>query len=243
MEIKQLKLDFLSVLLSLFFHFLFFVLFHVSSSLSVKSYEVIDLDVFSVDTNVKSKLLSTVSNMGKDYPHSDSIRTEFPHGSKTKRSVSRGGASAKYSGKIKASNVNFSKSTSVGSSKQDSRDVGDVFANFSITNSEENGSVKIHSNVKSRYDKVAPYVLKIKKRIKENWKNPYTGLSSRKVVIVKFEILKDGSMRSFSIEKLSNDTLFNRTAVNAIYSSQPFPSIPEGIKVKKVKLRIKFEAE
>ncbi len=243
MEIKLLKLDFFSVSLSLLLHILFFISFHISSAFNVKSYEVVDLDTFSMDMNVKSKVLSKVSNMGKDFPHSDSFRTELPSGEMVRESASKGGASVKKGVGERSSNISASKRVSVGSKRESFKGIGDVHASFSITNSEKSGNFKFESSVKSSYDRIVPYILEIKKRIRDNWKNPYLKVDSKKVVVLQFELFKDGSMSSFSIEKLSNDMLFNRSAVNAVYLSQPFPKMPDDVELNKIKLRIKFEVE
>ncbi len=242
MNLRQIKYDLLSASLSFSIHLLILFLIGFSSKFSVRSYDVVELDAFSIETSVRSSVVSTVSNLGNDRPSSERGKTEVPSGRSVKfsRSAPAGSSPAKR-GELPSSTVPRSGRASQLSRGVSSRLKGDVLADLSITEG-RSGNGKVHLNVKSQYDRLASYIIGVRRRIASKWHNPYRGSSvKRKLVILKFDLMKDGSIRNFTVERLSDDTLFNRSAIGAVYSSQPFPEIP--FDVDRVRLRVKFEVE
>jgi protein TonB len=93
------------------------------------------------------------------------------------------------------------------------------------------------------YNKLVPYLIQVRDKIMKNWKPPYYKnfqVKKRKVV-VSLKINRDGSIDEINIIKFSSDIAFNRSAVAAIYSSEPFNKFPKGVKLNQVSIKVNFE--
>lgn len=79
---------------------------------------------------------------------------------------------------------------------------------------------------------VAPYVIKMKKRIEEHWAPPvvftYYGLTSGETV-VQFKIMPDGSVEDVNVIKEKGDESLKKSSLQAIMDASPFEPIPPKI--------------
>ncbi len=111
-----------------------------------------------------------------------------------------------------------------------------VFSNYA----EKKGKEKLPD---VKMNKVVPYLLKLRDRILMNWKPPYTE-KSKEAVTICLTISSNGKMEEINVEKFSYSVPFNRSAIMAIYDSEPFPPFPKGMKdISKVKVKVNFESE
>ena len=92
--------------------------------------------------------------------------------------------------------------------------------------------------------KLVPYLIKVRDTIMKNWKVPYfTSVPEKRQMTVVLTLKNDGTVDELTVEKLSPDITFNRSAISAIYSVKSFGHFPRGVKEKKVRLKVKFEVK
>ncbi|WP_457567982.1 energy transducer TonB [Desulfurobacterium sp.] len=243
------KLDILAFVASLLVHIAILSGFHIKNAiLKTNEFEVINFNAFSLDTEVESNLIALKSNPGKSTSLSSAdMRVEIPSGMAVKKS-SKGSSrnilipEVKNSGEGKAiAVIRTGRKNSPSSKRTKSNSIGNAGYTLSISDSTGGNGKGSFSDLKVKGSPIAPYALKVKKIIMDNWKNPYEGTSKDLSVELAFTINRQGKMTSFNIEKLSTDSLFNDAAINAIYNSAPFPPIPENIPIKTLTLKVKFE--
>lgn len=246
------KLDIFALTISLFIHIFLFSFFQIKNTVfKTSEFEVIDFNAFSLDTEVESNLIALKSNPGKSTTTSgESYKVEIPKGMKVRRS-SKGksgktrNVAVKKDGILKATpSPKTGNKDSISSRRINNRAVGNVKYTFSISDSTGKEGKSSFSDLKVKGSPIAKYALKIKKKIMENWQNPYTGGDKKLLVELSFTIDRSGKLTSFNIEKLSEDSLFNDSAINAIYSSAPFPPFPKDIgNLNSLTLKVKFEVK
>ncbi len=241
---RTLKLDLLSLAISLFIHFL--VIFFTSSIpqvLSVKTYQVLDILTLTFDAEVDSEFLAERSLRGEKGTTLSKKSSSAPEGDSSKRS----GIKVQHL-KVAKERGTFRTSTSSGrvavssSLNSFSSTVGNGNRLLSVSyDSLENKHGKKVTAV--RADLLVPYLLKVRDRIMANWKLPYIGKSDGSKVIVYLTIDRNGRLSGIDVEKFSSNMAFNRSVISAIYSSEPFSPIPDKARVNKVKLKVNFEVK
>ena len=237
------KLDILSLLVSFSIHIAVLVAISVNSVLSGKTYEVVNVVPISFDTQVESNLVGIKPVKGK-------IKSGAP---KTENSVTGGNRSIpKRSGG--ESQIKKPKEKGVGEKSENlnaGRSPSKLTRNFKTANSRGNLELSVDlPNRKGKglpsvsMSKLVPYLIKVRDKIMKNWKIPYysNAPKKRKAVVV-ITLKKNGTIDQLTVEKLSPDITFNRSAILAIYSVKSFGPFPKGVKEKKVRLKVKFEVK
>jgi TonB family protein len=59
---------------------------------------------------------------------------------------------------------------------------------------------------------------------------------------VRFSIMRDGSVKSVSVEKSSGNRLFDNAAESSVESAAPFPVLPEDFYEDKLNAHVEFKA-
>ncbi len=249
------KLDIFAFSVSLSIHILFLAIIHFKGTVfKTSEFEVINFNAFSLDTEIDSNLISLKSNQGKSTTVSGgNYKVEIPRGMKikknskgeTKNTIIPNRSTKKGTTKISPI-VKTGRRNSAGSQRINNPAMGNIKYSLSISDSVGKDGKSNFSDLKVKGSPVAKYALKVKEKIMANWKNPYTGSkkSEKLKIELSFTLNKKGKMTSFNIEKLSKDSLFNDSAINAIYSSSPFPPFPNEIKkLNDLTLKVKFEVK
>jgi protein TonB len=243
--VKIYRLDLISFAISLALHFLLFLTLGFTEVFHTKTYQIVDILPLSFDVNVESKLVGERAKKGDPkISMTTGSFTEMPQGKVSeKKKTTQKKFSAQREGEYESTISNnpgySSELTKVISSKTGK---GRIALSFSMDNFRNKPNKKLPAISSS---KVVPYLLKVKNRIISNWKNPY--VSSRELssedtkVVIYVSINKKGKLDEINVEKLSSDMLFNRSAISAIYSSEPFDPIPEKVGLNKIRLRVEFE--
>ncbi len=90
---------------------------------------------------------------------------------------------------------------------------------------------------------VAPYIIKMKKRIEDHWAPPvlftYYGLTSGETV-VQFKIMPDGKVEDVKVIKEKGDESLKKSSIQAILDAGPFDPIPPQILTDEKYLGITF---
>ncbi len=243
--VKVYRLDLISFAISLALHFLLILTLSFSEVFHTKTYQIVDILPLSFDVNVASKLLGERAKKGDPkISITTGCLTEMPQGkvSKKKETMQKK-FSAQRKGECKSTtsnNLSYSSgSTKVISSKTGK---GRIALSFSMESFKNKPNKKLPAISAS---KVVPYLLKVRDKIISNWKNPYVNsknpLLEDKKAVIYVSINKKGKLDEINVEKLSSDMLFNRSAISAIYSSEPFDPIPEKVGLNKIRLRVEFE--
>ncbi len=234
------QFDFVSIVFSALLHALVIMFISLFQNFKPVGYTVVDASTFSLNTEVRSKFISTKSNDSKSKnPLSNKGITDAPSGIKVAGSSSKNHCKA-------VSNM-------VGNlfSREIAGNVGSKSSNYFVSRQEGNHGMNLslstgfsdqkgHMALRTMRSKMAPYLLKVKHRILSNWQNPCDNFSY-KAAIIKCNLDASGRINSLNFEKLSSSSVFNRSAVMAIYKAEPFPPIP--LRVNKISLRIKFETK
>lgn len=103
------------------------------------------------------------------------------------------------------------------------------------------GFGEITFNVKKH--EVAPYIIKMKKKIEEHWAPPviftYYGLTSGETV-VQFKIMPDGSVNDLKVIREKGDESLKKSSLQAIMDASPFDPLPPQILTDEKYLSITF---
>lgn len=243
--VKIYRLDLISFAISLALHFLLFLIPGFTEVFHTKTYRIVDILPLSLDVNVESKLVGERAKKGDSkISMTTGSFTEMPQGKVSeKKKTTQKKFSAQREGEYESTisnNLSYSSGlTKVISSKTGK---GRIALSFSMENFKNKPNKKLPAISTS---KVVPYLLKVRDRIISNWKNPYVNsknlLLEDKKVVIYVSINKKGKLDEINVEKLSSDMLFNRSAISAIYSSEPFDPIPEKVGLNKIRLRVEFE--
>jgi protein TonB len=239
------KLDLISLAISLGLHFLLFLIPGFTEVFHTKTYRIVDILPLSFDVNVDSKLIGERAKKGD--PKINMITrsfTEMPQGKTSKRKkTSQRKLLAQHKGEYKSTiSNNFSYSSGLIKVLSSKTGKGRIALSFSMDNLQNKPNKKLPAISSSN---IVPYLLKIRDRITSNWKNPYinskSSSSEDKRVVIHVSINKEGKLDEINVEELSSDMLFNRSAITAIYSAEPFDPIPEKVRLNKIHLRVDFE--
>ncbi|WP_457680328.1 energy transducer TonB [Thermovibrio sp.] len=241
---SSLRLDLIALTLSLLIHATLLSIPALNGLLSPKTYKVVDAVPISLDIKVNSQLLGIKSvkgkSKGKELRRENSIT-----GGKSSRyrreSSTRSLSKVNRRGKVKKRALTGSRGRS-GSLNFKGPLTGKGKERLSLS-AELPKSGKSKELPSISYDRLVPYLLKVKRKIMENWSPPYYKSSnSKRTVIISLKVNRKGDIEEINIIKFSNDLTFNRSAIRAIYASEPFGKFPEGVKLKEVSLKVKFEA-
>lgn len=82
------------------------------------------------------------------------------------------------------------------------------------------------------------YVNRLENKVKSNWILPHGKLGEK--TVIDFDIDKTGKLLNINILNSSGDSEFDQNALNAIYKSVPFESIPSNTKDDTVTIRFSF---
>jgi TonB family protein len=103
------------------------------------------------------------------------------------------------------------------------------------------GSIRILSNTEGV--DFHQYLSRVKYVINSNWHSlvPEDAAAKSGTVVIRFTVLRDGSVTGIQIEKSSGDTTLDRPAYAAITNSQPFSPLPDAFHGNYLALRINFQ--
>jgi len=90
-----------------------------------------------------------------------------------------------------------------------------------------------------------PYLQRVRHDVRMNWHNviptaAYRPLLKQGKVLIKFTILKDGSVADMKLTEPSGDVSFDRAAWGGIIASSPFPPLPNEFNGQHIRLRFYF---
>ncbi len=237
------KLDLFSFLISFSIHIAVLLAISINSVLSGKTYEVVNVVPLSFDTEVESNLIGVKPVKGK-------LKSGAP---KTQNSITGGNRSVRKQGGGGAP-INRPRERGVGEKSENlksGKSPSKLIRNLKTANGR--GNIELSVDLPNRkgkglpsisMSKLVPYLVKVRDTIMKNWKIPYysNAPKKRKAVIV-LTLKNDGTIDELTVEKLSPDITFNRSAISAIYSVKSFGPFPKGVKEKKVRLKVKFEVK
>jgi protein TonB len=240
---NRLKLDIFSLGLSLIIHSLLLSVPLFKEAFSSKTYQIVNAVPISFDTEVESELVGVKSVKGNSKSGGSRKSSTISSGKRSawqNQNLNSVKVKARRKGEVKRA----VKEASVGKSgsyslRRLTTGKGDRFISLSVDIPGDKNSKRLPS---VSYNRLVPYLIKVRDKIMKNWTPPYYRSSNEKrKVIVSLKINRDGSIEEINIIKFSPDIAFNRSAVRAIYSSEPFEKFPEGVKVNQVRLKVNFE--
>ncbi len=248
MRIKNIKL--LSLGISVAVHAVFLMI-PISKSYSgvFKEYEVIDFNGTDLKTQVETNILAQSSSPGrKNLVSSSDVKVDTPMG---ENSRGRSGGYSRLFLRNRPSKAQRGTRRilsggktiiSPSASKLKKQMPGSGEGNLSISEKIIYPAGSSANDVRSKASAIAPYLLGVRKKIAKNWQNPYPGaLPTRGLtVILSFKISPSGKISDLSVERLSKDSLFNTSVVDAIYKAAPFKKTPNGESIT-VKLRFQLK--
>ncbi len=102
------------------------------------------------------------------------------------------------------------------------------------------GSTTSRMTIDSPNFPFAYYLNLIRFRLQENWQPPPTKRGQMNTM-VKFQILKNGSIIGIQMEKSSGQFMFDQSALRAVHSSNPLPALPDDFTEDHLTVHIEFE--
>jgi protein TonB len=82
------------------------------------------------------------------------------------------------------------------------------------------------------------------KRVTEKWQTSgMAGLRSAPMVIVTFDILRDGSIRNSQLAQRSGNTTVDSSALRAVMDAAPFPPLPPGYERNEANVELHFQLQ
>jgi len=238
------KTEFFALTLSLLIHFSVLSFLTFKEAFSTKTYQIVNAIPLTFDTEVESNFIGMKSSKGKEEGGEKKKLSAFPSGKRSKWEGRKRGAvhskalkSGEFKKRVKRGNVGRSGSYTLRSLTTGR---GNSLLSISV---ETPGDKKNQRKLPSiAYNKLVPYLIKVRDKIMKNWTPPYYKSSEgRRRVAVSLKINSNGSIEEINIIKFSQDTAFNRSAVGAIYASEPFGKFPKGVNLKRVSIRVNFE--
>ena len=238
------KIDFLAISLSALLHASILSFLTFKEAFSTKTYQIVNAIPLTFETEVDSNLVGLKSTKGKEEGGQRREKTLLPSGKRSKWESQRPKevqSKAQKSGEVKK-RVKRGQAGRSGSYTLKSLTTGRGSSLLSLSvevpgkdrNSKELPSIA--------YNKLVPYLIKVRDKIMKNWTPPYYKSSNEKRnVVVSLKINSDGSIEEINIIKFSKDSAFNRSAVGAIYASEPFGKFPKGVKLNRVSIKVNFE--
>ncbi len=237
------KLDIFSFIVSLIVHLSILLTISVNRLLSGETYQVVNVVPISFDTEVKSTLLGVKPVKGK-------IKGGAP---KTINSVTGGNRSSWRRGWGGALLKHLNREGVGERSEKASRGSSSSLLRRNPTTGKGRGKVELSVELPNKNGKtlpsitssrLVPYLIKVRNTILKNWKIPYySNIPKKRETIIVITLKNDGTINELTVEKLSPDITFNRSAISAIYSVKSFGPFPKGVKEKSVRLKVKFEVK
>ena len=236
------KLDLISLALSVLIHAFILGALTLKLELSPKSYQVVSVVPLTFDQKVESDLVGLKSSKGKELKR-ESSTASLPSRGKLSKKAPQSLTSNKVKSVKRGEVKNLPKrglAGTTGSFHLRSRNLGNGKGILSLKVSIL-GKNKAKSSLKVSFNRLTPYLLKIKDKIMENWELPYYKTSSKREAVISLIIDKNGNLTELNVVKFSSDIAFNRSVVSAIYKSTPFKPFPKGVELKQVNLKVCFE--
>ncbi len=238
------RIDLISLTASLIIHVLILTAISVNQVLSGKTYQVVNVVPISFDTEVESDIVGVKSVKGKMKSGVPRTRNSVTVGIRSCRRAGGGGASLKKpkSRGIGQTSETVNFGTSV-SRPLNSPTTGKGTATLDLSAELPDRRGKSIPSISSSI--LVPYLIRVRDTIMKNWKVPYyTSIPEKeKQTTIVLTLKNDGTVDELTVEKLSPDITFNRSAISAIYSVKSFGPFPKGVKEKKVRLKVKFEVK
>jgi len=237
------KVDFFAVSISFLIHGLLLSLPAFKEILSNKTYTIVDAIPITFDPDATSSFVGTKPSKGRGENPQRKKEVASTAGKSSAWEAGRPSpvqAKASRSGEVKK-RVKRGRVGRSGSRSLKRLTVGRGNATLSL-------SVDLSGKKRGRelpsiaYNRLVPYLIKVRDKIMKNWVPPYyKAFEGKRRVVVALKINEDGSIDEINIIKFSPDTAFNRSAVEAIYASEPFGKFPKGVNLKKVSVKVNFE--
>ncbi len=237
------KLDVFSFIASLVVHLSILFAISVNSLLSGETYQVVNVVPISFDTEVESSLLGVKPVKGKIKGGAPQTVNSVTGGNRSSRRRGGGGALLKH-----LNREGFGES-----SEKASRGSSPSLLRRNPTTGKGRGKVELSVELPNKNGKtlpsitssrLVPYLIKVRNTILKNWKIPYySDAPKKRETVIVITLKNDGTINELTVEKLSPDITFNRSAISAIYSVKSFGPFPKGVKEKSVRLKVKFEVK
>lgn len=80
-------------------------------------------------------------------------------------------------------------------------------------------------SLKEKFVDTGPYMVEMQKKIREHWHAP----QNPKHVMVRWQIMPDGTIKGLKIERSSGDPASDKAAIDGVASSAPFAPLPKGL--------------
>ncbi len=230
-------------MLSLAIHISILLAISINEVFSEKTYEVVNVVPISFDTKVESNIVGVKPVKGELNGGAFQNKSSVPGGKRSTGAPEGGGASIKKlenegAGETVVSMKKGSSPSKLVKSFSTGRGVGKVELSVELPNRKGKELPSISSS------KLVPYLIRVRDTIMKNWKVPYfTSVPGKRQTTVVLTLRNDGTVDELTVEKLSPDITFNRSAISAIYSVKSFGRFPKGVKEKKVRLKVKFEVK
>ena len=92
-----------------------------------------------------------------------------------------------------------------------------------------------------RYGAYADLVIQ---RVSEKWQTAgLAGLHTAPMVVVTFDILRDGSVRNVQIAQRSGNNTLDYSAQRAVMDAAPFPQLPPGYERNEANVELRFQLQ
>ena len=90
-------------------------------------------------------------------------------------------------------------------------------------------------------DVLSFYVGEIKRKVFEKWKNPLGSKNDEAMALVTFRIFKKGNIDKPFIKKSTGNEKLDSLAVQAILDTEPFPALPDELKIPNLHISVQFK--
>jgi TonB family protein len=80
-------------------------------------------------------------------------------------------------------------------------------------------------------------------KIRRNWRNPYSGKGEKIRATIYFQVLRDGTIINYRVDKSSGASTFDRAALRAVIVSTPLPQLPPDYQERQLTVYLDFEYE
>lgn len=239
------RVNLLSFTISLGIHLLVLLAISINQVLSGKTYQVVNVVPISFDTEVESNILGVKPVKGKRNGGAPKTLNAITGGNRSFRKVGKVDPNVKENVKRTGAGEKVSVNPGAGSSLSKlvrNLKTGRGRALLKLSVELPNRKGKDLPSISS--SRLVPYLIRVRDTIMKNWKVPYYTSSpkNRRTTIV-ITLRSDGTVDELTVEKLSPDITFNRSAISAIYSVKSFGPFPKGVKEKKVRLKVNFEVK
>ena len=85
------------------------------------------------------------------------------------------------------------------------------------------------------------YLRQIQRKVSEKWVPPARGSEPGDRVVVRFEIGRDGQVRTPKVERSSGNTIYDQSALRAIMDASPFPPLPQEFPAQSLRVHFGFD--